>query len=77
MSQNLASAGEMRRILLSTIKILVSAALLYILGISIFLPDRVGMDDPQLLAEAMTTAGLYLYIKSKDNLLLLSASALA
>ena len=38
--------------------IAVSAALLYILGISIFLPDRVGMDDPQLLAEAMTTAGL-------------------
>jgi glycosyltransferase 2 family protein len=30
MSQNLASAGEMRRILLSTIKILVSAALLYL-----------------------------------------------
>ena len=57
--------------------IAVFATLLYILGITVFLPDRLGMDDPQLLAEAMTTAGLYLYLRAKDSALLLCASALA
>jgi len=41
--------------------------LLYVLGITVFLPDRVGMDDPQLLAEVFTTAGLYLYIRARKH----------
>ena len=49
--------------------------LLYILGIAVFLPDRLGMDDPQLLAEAFTTAGLYLYIRGRNRALFLCASA--
>ena len=44
------------------------ATLLYILGISVFLPDRVGMDDPQLLAEAFTTGGLYLYVRARNRM---------
>jgi hypothetical protein len=51
--------------------------LLYILGVAVFLPDRLGMDDPQLLAEAFTTAGLYLYVRARNNLVLLCSSALA
>jgi hypothetical protein len=51
--------------------------LLYILGIVLFLPDRVGMDDPQLLAEVFTTAGLYLYLRARDSTLLLCSSAFA
>jgi len=43
------------------------ATLLYILGISVFLPDRIGMDDPQLLAETFTTAGLYLYVRARNR----------
>lgn len=57
--------------------IAVFSMLLYVLGISVFLPDRLGMDDPQLLAEAFTTAGLYLYIRARSSLILLCSSALA
>jgi hypothetical protein len=52
------------------------STLLWILGISILLPDRRGMNDPQLLGEALTTAGLYLYVKSRNSTRLLCASAL-
>jgi hypothetical protein len=56
------------------------ATLLYILGIAIFLPDRLGMNDPQLLGEAFTAAGLYFYVKwyakGRDRVRLLVASAL-
>ncbi len=56
------------------------AALLYILGIAVFLPDRLGMNDPQLLGEAFTTAGLYLYVKwysrGRERTRLLIAAAL-
>ncbi len=51
--------------------------LLYVLGITVFLPDRLGMDDPQLLAEAFTAAGLYCYIKARNSVFLLCVSALA
>lgn len=53
------------------------SALLYVLGIAVLLPDRLGMDDPQLFAEAFTMAGLYCYIKSRNSRVLLCASALA
>ncbi len=56
------------------------STLLYILGIAVFLPDRLGMNDPQLLGEAFTTAGLYLYVKwygkGHERTRLLIASAL-
>ncbi len=51
--------------------------LLYTIGITVFLPDRVGMDDPQLLAEVFTTAGLYLYLRARNSVLLLCTSAFA
>ena len=69
----------------------VFSGLLYVLGIVIFLPDRLGMNDPQLLGEALTAAGLYCYVKTltpsrqqptqggpraRDGLRLLCASAL-
>ncbi len=52
------------------------SALLYLLGIALFLPDRIGMNDPQLLGEAFTTAGLYCYVKARGGARLLWASAL-
>lgn len=39
------------------------AFLLYEAGIAILAPDRVGMNDPQLLAEALSAAGLYCYLR--------------
>ncbi len=53
------------------------SGLLYILGIAVFLPDRLGMNDPQLLGEAFTTAGLYGYVRSRDSVRLLWLSAFA
>lgn len=53
------------------------SALLYILGIAVFSPDRLGMNDPQLLGEAFTTAGLYGYVRSRDSVRLLWLSAFA
>ncbi len=53
------------------------STLLYILGITLFLPDRVGMDDPQLLAEVFTTVGVYLYLRARASALLLCTSAFA
>jgi len=57
--------------------IAVYSMLLYILGITVFLPDRLGMDDPQLLAEVFTTAGLYCYLRARNRVVLLCASAFA
>jgi hypothetical protein len=37
------------------------AALLFILGLAVFVPDRIGMNDPQFLGLALSFAGLYLY----------------
>jgi len=53
------------------------SALLYILGIALFLPDRLGMNDPQLLGEAFTTAGMYCYVRSRNGVRLLWVSAFA
>ena len=50
--------------------------LLYELGIVLLRPDRVGMYDPQLLAEALSTAGLYLYARNPESMRLLCSSAL-
>lgn len=41
--------------------------LLYEIGIALLRPDRIGMNDPQLLAEALSTAGLYFYVRSPDS----------
>ena len=55
------------------------STLLYILGIAVFLPDRLGMNDPQLLGEAFSAAGLYGYVRSRrrDSVRLLWVSAFA
>jgi hypothetical protein len=51
------------------------AFLLYEIGIALLRPDRIGMNDPQLLAEALSTAGLYFYVRNPNsrNHLFLSA----
>jgi hypothetical protein len=38
--------------------------LLYEIAIALMLPDRIGMNDPQLLAEAFSMAGLYCYVRN-------------
>ena len=50
--------------------------LLYEIGIALLLPDRIGMNDPQLLAEALSTAGLYFYLRNPLSTRLLCISAL-
>jgi hypothetical protein len=50
--------------------------LLYEIGIAILRADRIGMDDPQLLAEALSVAGLYFYVRNPDSNRILWASAL-
>ena len=49
--------------------------LLYEIGIALLRPDRIGMDDPQLLGEALCAAGLYFYVRNPDSRRLLFASA--
>ncbi len=50
--------------------------LLYEIGIAILRADRIGMYDPQLLGEALSTAGLYFYVRNPDSRRLLCISAL-
>ena len=57
-------------------QIAVFSFLLYEIGIVLLRPDRVGMYDPQLLAEALSTAGLYFYVRNPDSMRLLCSSAL-
>jgi len=50
--------------------------LLYEIGIALLTPDRVGMNDPQLLGEAFSAAGLYFYVRNPQSKRSLCASAL-
>jgi hypothetical protein len=50
--------------------------LLYEIGIALLRTDRIVMDDPQLLGEALSTAGLYFYIRNPSSRRLLCLSAL-
>src|SRR6266702_2115626 len=50
--------------------------LLYVIGIALLSPDRIGMNDPQLLGEALTVAGLYFYFRNPDSNRHLCVSAL-
>lgn len=50
--------------------------LFYEIGIALLLPNRIGMNDPQLLGEALSIAGLYFYIRNPLSTRLLCASAL-
>ncbi len=50
--------------------------LLYEIGIALLRADRVGMYDPQLLGEALSTAGLYFYVRNPDSKRLLFVSAI-
>src|SRR5262249_31384692 len=52
------------------------SGLLYVVGIADLYPSRLGMDDPQLLGEALTTAGLYGYLVTFNKTKLLWVSAL-
>jgi len=51
--------------------------LLYEIGVVILLPNRVGMNDPQLLGEALSACGLYFYLRSSGSNRLLYISAFA
>jgi len=50
--------------------------LLYVIGIALLRPDRIGMNDPQLLGEALSVAGLYFYFRNPDSNRHLCVSAL-
>lgn len=50
--------------------------LLYEIAMALMLPDRIGMNDPQLLAEALSVAGLYFYVRNPISSRFLCASAL-
>lgn len=50
--------------------------LLYEIGIAVLRADRIGMNDPQLLGEALSAAGLYFYVRDPDSKRLLYLSAL-
>jgi hypothetical protein len=50
--------------------------LLYEITIALLLPDRIGMNDPELLAEALSIGGLYFYLRNPLAPRFLSASAL-
>jgi hypothetical protein len=50
--------------------------LLYGIGIALLRADRIGMCDPQLLGEALSTAGLYFYLRNPVSNRLLCLSAL-
>src|SRR5262249_31893297 len=41
--------------------------LLYEIGIALLRADRIGMNDPQLLGEAFSAAGLYVYVRDPDS----------
>jgi len=60
-----------------SIEVALFSFLLYLIGISLLVPGYIGMNDPQLLAEALTTAGLYLYFKNPESRWMLLLSALA
>jgi hypothetical protein len=53
------------------------AALLFVLGLAVFVPDRIGMSDPQFLGLAFSFAGLLLYVRNPQSNWLLCASAVA
>jgi len=50
--------------------------LLYEIAVALMLPDRIGMNDPQLLAEALSVAGFYFYVRNPISSRLLCVSAL-
>lgn len=50
--------------------------LLYGIGMALLRPDRIGMNDPQLLAEAFSMAGLYFYVRNPNSHRLLCVSAI-
>ncbi|HKW64938.1 MAG TPA: hypothetical protein VJN89_20450 [Candidatus Acidoferrum sp.] len=49
--------------------------LLYEIGIALLRADRIGMNDPQLLGEAFSAAGLYFYVRNPNSKRLLWLSA--
>lgn len=53
------------------------SALLYAIGIVVIFPSRVGMNDPQLLGEALSATGLYFYVRNSNSKRMLCLSALA
>ncbi len=61
--------------LVSVISLISFSFLLYEIAIALLRSDRIGMYDPQLLGEALSTAGLYFYFRNPTSTRLLSTSA--
>lgn len=59
-----------------SLAIAIFSFLLYEIGIAFLRADRIGMNDPQLLGEALSVAGLYCYIRDSNSKRLLLVSAL-
>ena len=55
----------------------VYAAFLFVLGLAVFVPDRIGMNDPQFLGLALSFLGLCFYARNPRSNWLLCASAVA
>jgi Dolichyl-phosphate-mannose-protein mannosyltransferase len=55
----------------------VYAALCFFIWLGTFTPDRLAMNDPQLLGVAFAALGLYAYVRSRGRVGWLTASALA
>ncbi len=55
------------------------AALFFVVGMTIFMPERIGNNDPQILGLAFSAAGLYFYTRNaqSNRLLAISAGAFA
>lgn len=60
----------------ASLSISLFSSLFYVIGIAVLFPSRLGMNDPQLLGEALTTAGLYCYVRNNDSKRMLCVSAL-
>jgi len=53
------------------------AALSAVIWVAVYEPDRIGMNDPQLLGSVFSLLGLYAYLRERENRLWLCISALA
>ncbi len=56
-------------------RLAVYAAVLCVMGLAVFSPDRVGMNDPQLFGLVLSFAGLCLYARDPRSVWFLTASA--
>jgi len=71
------AVGALVRQFTRQLRLGVYAALLFTMGLAVFVPDRIAIDDPQLLGLAWSFAGLCLYARNPQSNRLLCVSAAA